>query len=120
MVIGGLFMAAYLYQGAYGLLIPGCLLLGLGLGAIGKRVMPGAVDFDALGLGVGFVGIYVIALASAGRSHWWPFIPGLALMIAGLASGHTGFERLLAQGWPLILVLLGLVLLVKTVGVKGR
>src|SRR5439155_20323463 len=69
MVIGGLFMAAYLYQRAYGLLIPGCLLLGLGLGAVGKMIISGAVEFEAIGIGVVFVAIYALSLASVGRTE---------------------------------------------------
>jgi hypothetical protein len=98
-LIGGVFVAGYLYSRAYGLLIPGCILLGLGLGPL---VGGGPVDvefgpgiqvtissfgedtFVLLGLGVGFVAIYVIPLVYQGRSHWWPLIPGLILILLGL------------------------------------
>jgi hypothetical protein len=120
LAIGGLFVAGYLYRGTYGLLIPGGILLGLGLGSIAERAMPASVDFDAIGLGVGFMAIYVIALVYAGGSHWWPLIPGVVLIIAGIAAGDRSLEHLLWQGWPLILVVLGILLLVGAFGVKGR
>ena len=91
-------MAGYLYRGTYALLIPGGILLGLGLGAIGERAMPGSVDFVAIGLSVGFLAIYVIALVYASRSHWWPLIPGVILILAGIAAGNRSLEHLLWQG----------------------
>ena len=118
-LIGGVFVAAYLYFRNYGLLIPGGILLGLGLGSIGESSVLAFGDFGAIGLGIGFVAIYVIALAYQGRSHWWPLIPGLILIVTGLASG-TSFERLLSVGWPLILVLVGLLLLAGAFGLTGR
>jgi hypothetical protein len=118
-LIGGAFVAAYLYFRNYGLLIPGGILLGLGLGSVGKGSVLAFGDFDAIGLGVGFVAIYVIALVYEGRSHWWPLIPGLILIVTGLASG-TSFERLLSVGWPLILIFLGLLLLAGAFGLVGR
>jgi len=118
-VIGGGFVAAYLYFRNYGLLIPGGILMGLGLGSIGKSSVLAFGDFDAIGLGIGFVAIYVIALVYEGSSHWWPLIPGLILIVTGLVSG-TSFERLLSVGWPLILVLLGLLLLAGAFGLVGR
>jgi hypothetical protein len=39
--------------------------------------------------------------------------------VTGLASG-TSFERLLSVGWPLILVLVGLLLLAGAFGLAGR
>lgn len=118
-LIGGAFVAAYLYFRNYGLLIPGGILLGLGLGSVGESSVLAFGDFGAIGLGIGFVAIYVIALVVQGSSHWWPLIPGLILIVTGLASG-TNLERLLAVGWPLILVLIGLLLLAGAFGLIRR
>jgi hypothetical protein len=119
-LLGALFVAGYFYRRVYGLLIPGCILLGLGLGSVGERSILAFGDFGAIGLGVGFVAIYVIDLIYRGATHWWPLIPGLILIVAGIAEGNANLERLLSVGWPLILVLIGLLLLAGAFGLTGR
>ena len=121
-LIGAAFVAGYLYSRAYGLLIPGCILLGLGLGFVGETTISSLDEevFILLGLGVGFVAIYVIPLVYVGKSHWWPLIPGVILIVVGIASMSDDLERLLEVGWPLILVLLGLVILAGAFGLTGR
>jgi hypothetical protein len=115
--IGGLLIAAYLYTGTYGLLVPGGILLGLGLGSIGEhrfRLFEG--DFTLLGLGIGFATIWLVALLYRRRSHWWPLIPGTILIIAGLRAGRETLEFLLEKGWPLILVFVGLLIVIGALG----
>lgn len=119
-LLGGLFIAGYLYSRAYGLLIPGSILLGIGLGSIGEGSAIAIGDFSAIGLGVGFVAIYLIDLIYRGSTHWWPLVPGVILIVSGFAAGNATLERLLSVGWPLILVLVGLLLLVGGFGVFGR
>jgi hypothetical protein len=119
-LIGGLFVAGYLYRRRYGFLIPGGILLGLGLGSIGEGALFQIADFEAIGLGIGFISIYVIALAYEGRTHWWPLIPGGILVVTGLATGNAVFQRLLSVGWPLILVFIGLLFLASAFGLMGR
>jgi len=119
-LIGGAFVAGYLYRRAYGLLIPGCILLGIGLGSVGEESALAFGDMSSLGLGVGFVAIYVIALVYEGRSAWWPLIPGGILLVNGLASGNEAMQQLLSVGWPLILVFLGLLILAGAFGLTGR
>jgi hypothetical protein len=119
-LIGGLFVAGYLYRRAYGMLIPGCILLGIGLGSIGENSPWDMGDFGSIGLGVGFVAIYLIALVYEGRTHWWPLVPGGALIISGLASGSETFQELLSVGWPALIILVGLLLLAGSAGIIGR
>lgn len=119
-LIGGLFVAGYLYRDAYGLLIPGGIFLGLGLGAIGEGAVLEFADFEAIGLGIGFLSIYVIALVYQGSSHWWPLVPGFILILVGLATGNEVLQRLLSVGWPLILVFIGLMFLAGAFGLLGR
>ncbi|MFQ5945386.1 MAG: hypothetical protein ACE5NC_03970 [Anaerolineae bacterium] len=119
-LIGGLFTTGYLYTRAYGLLIPGGILMGLGLGEVGQSTGIGIGDFDAIGLGLGFLSIFVIAFAYQRRSHWWPLIPGAVLLIGGLAEASPALDRLVSVGWPLILVFVGLVLLAGAYGLTGR
>lgn len=119
-LIGGAFVAAYLYFRNYGLLVPGGILLGLGLGSIGEGSVFEFGDFGLIGLGIGFISIYVIAFVVEGSSHWWPLIPGVILIVTGLASGNADFERLLSLGWPLILIFIGLLVLAGAFGLTGR
>jgi hypothetical protein len=119
-VVGGLFVAGYLYRRAYGLLIPGCILLGVGLGSIGEKSAWEFGEFGSIGLGVGFVAIFLIARVYEGRTHWWPLIPGVALIITGLASGNQPFRELLSVGWPALIILAGILLLASSAGILGR
>lgn len=119
-LIGGLFVAGYLYRRVYGLLIPGCILLGLGLGEVGESTIRAFGGFEQLGLGVGFVAIYVIDLVYTGGSHWWPLIPGVILILTGLAEGSATFERLIEVGWPVIIIFFGLLSLAAAFGLTGR
>lgn len=119
-LIGGVFVAAYLYSRAYGLLIPGGILMGLGLGSVGEGALLSFGGLENIGLGLGFVAIYVIDLVYRGRTHWWPLIPGGVLIVSGLAEGSPVFQELLEVGWPLILVFIGLALLAGGFGLFGR
>jgi hypothetical protein len=119
-LIGGGLIAAYLYSRAYGFLIPGGILLGLGLGQIGESSLLEFGEFGSIGLGLGFCSIYLIQLIVEGRAHWWPLIPGLILIVTGVAAGSENLQRLLEVGWPLILVAIGLAILAGAFGIFGR
>lgn len=110
-VIGGLFVAGYFYRKAYGLLVPGCILLGIGLGSLGEASGGGFADFDSVGLGLGFVAIFVIDYLYRGHSSWWPLAPGAILVVSGLAAGNQAVRDALTVGWPVILILIGVVVL---------
>ena len=111
-LVGGLFVVAYLWRGLYGLLIPGCILLGLGLGRVG--------GLEPIGLGVGFGAIYLIDSVYRGRAHWWPLVPGMVLVVVGLGRISADALAALAVGWPLLLVLAGLALLATGLGIGRR
>ena len=118
-VIGSLFLGAYLYSKNYGLLIPGCLLLGLGSGTLLRRM--DALDNPwQLGLGAGFLAIWVIALVYEKQSHWWPLIPGGILLVTAFSIGDELMEFLFTGGWPLVLVIIGLVIVLGSFSKRGR
>ena len=109
-LLGLIFLVAYALSRVYGMLIPGCILAGLGIGMMFER---GArMDVAApIGLGVGFVAIYVIQMIVARGAHWWPLIPGGVMILVGIAQGVPQAQLLLEKGWPLILIVIGLAIL---------
>ena len=112
-VVGSLFLGAYLYAKSYGLLIPACLLLGLGTGTL---LDDGDIVQEPwqIGLGFGFLGIWLIALLYERKSHWWPLIPGGILLVSAFSLGEQMMEFLFSGGWPLILVAIGVVIVIST------
>ncbi len=121
-LIGGVFVAVYLFNRAYGFLIPGGILLGLGLGQVGEQTggFLAFAGFGSVGLGIGFVSIYVIDLVYRGATSWWPLIPGGILIVSGLGTTNDAVRRLFSVGWPLILVFIGLIVLAGAFGIGGR
>lgn len=111
LVLGGLFVAGYFYRRAYGLLIPGCILLGLSLGDLTQGSLLELGDSDSIGLGLGFIAIFAIDWLYRGRSHWWPLIPGTILVVTGAAEGSQQIQDWLEVGWPVVLILIGLIVL---------
>ena len=119
-LIGAACIAAYLVWNAYGWLIAGGIVMGIGLDSIGESSGLVFGDLSPIGLGLGFVSIYVIDLVYRGRTSWWPLIPGGVLILSGLASRNDVLQQLLSIGWPLVLVFLGLLLLAGAFGFIGR
>jgi len=117
LVIGLVFAGAYAATRRYGLLIPAGIVTGLGAGILLE-------DFGVtrepvvLGLGLGFLAIYGVDLAtsrSPQRARWWPLIPGAILIAVAGAGGAFGDEggRTIQQAWPVILIVIGAWLLVR-------
>ncbi len=117
MVIGLIFLVAYAATLRYGLLIPAGIMTGLGAGILLE-------DFGVtgepvvLGLGLGFIAIYAGDLLSTGTrapGRWWPLIPGAILTIIAGAESTFGADgaRVIAQGWPVLLVAAGVWLLLR-------
>jgi len=70
LLVGGVLLAAYLAQRKFGFLVPACILLGLGAGTIGRSSVLDLGDTSMLGLGLGFVAIFLIALLYERKTHW--------------------------------------------------
>jgi len=110
LLAGGSFIATYFYSDIYGLLIPGGILSGLGLGILGEWAELSVKDPNAIGLGIGFASIYVIERLYRRRAHWWPLIPGVILIVSGLGAHFGDVGHILWRWSPAVLVILGLVL----------
>jgi hypothetical protein len=120
LVVLGVFLLVVFQTGVGGeavpLLVPGGILTGLGAGIV--VAAGGGPDASVvLGLGLGFVAVYVISLATRDRlAHWWPLIPGGILALVGI-SAMPATEGLAAYVAPIALILAGAALLA---GVGGR
>jgi hypothetical protein len=120
LLMGGLGIAAYLYTRCRFLLVLGCIVFGAGIGSFGERQFFFYGEFSKIGLGIGFILIYLIAFAYERRAHWWPLIPGGVLLLLGFQSWRRFWTFLLTEkGWPLILVIIGGLILLGTL-TKGR
>lgn len=111
LIIGSAFLIAYFVRRNYGLLIPGCILLGLSLGSVGENSFLAFGESHLLGLGFGFIAIFVIARLHEGKSHWWPLIPGAVMLIVAIPRTQHLFEYVWDH-WQLILVLIGVLILI--------
>ncbi len=105
--LGAVFMVGYLWRRRYGLVIPGGILLGLGAGGLLEGRVEGFADGDQLGLGLGFLAVFLVPLVYQRRSHWWPLIPGGVLILAAVEKTEELAEYLVAH-WPLVLVAIGI------------
>jgi Na+/H+ antiporter NhaD/arsenite permease-like protein len=119
-LVGGIFLAAYLFKKEYGLLIPGCIMLGMGTGASLRGDSDLFGNTMIFGLGLGFVAIFLIALLYERRSHWWPLIPGAVLILISIRDAEEIIHYLFTRGWPLILVFVGLMILLGAFGKPRR
>ncbi len=111
LVIGGAFLIAYFIQKKYGLLIPACILLGLGVGSASRGTFLDYGNSTLIGLGVGFIAVFVIGRIHEGKSQWWPLIPGAVLLLLAFPETERLFEYV-TDYWQLILVFIGILILI--------
>lgn len=108
---GAALLVGYFLRRRYGLLVPGCILLGLALGVIFERQLGPYAEGPLLGLALGFFAIYLLPLGLSRRSPWWPLVPAVLLLVLAVPSLRDLFD-LVADSWQLLLVVIGLVLVI--------
>ena len=108
-----------------GLIIPGGILSGIGAGVLATAWLGSDYqNFRDIGAAVYLLcfagGWGLITLFSAlftDETHWWPLIPGGIMAVLGVSmlTGNAGkwLMQLLTQGWPLILIGLGVFLIAR-------
>jgi hypothetical protein len=115
-LIGLAFLTAYFLTRHYGFLVPGGVMTGLGIGIIYEQRLQAAGAPVLLGLGLGFIAVFLIG-RRRGRwaADWWPLIPGGILAAIGLllAAGQTGLLGMMGRWWPLLPIALGIWLLTR-------
>jgi hypothetical protein len=116
LVIGLALLAVFAFMHQYGALIPGGIMTGLGAGVVASETLTMTGEQQGgvivLGLGLGFLSIWVIgALAHAREHHPWPLVPGGILTVVGGALLIGGAAEELLAYWPVALIALGLVVL---------
>jgi hypothetical protein len=110
-LLGGILVVIYFFKKSYLFLLPGCLLLGLGLGGVIDPNVTDTLNMRALGIGIGFLGVFFIHRAYAGKVHRWPLIPGILFIADGVSVILREVLNFLGAGWPLILVIIGIVII---------
>jgi hypothetical protein len=107
----------------YLLLVSGAIVAGIGIGLLVGQLVGGSEADGAgavLGLGAGFVSIWLVARAMGLRErHPWPLVPGAILLAVGtgLALDAASVEFAPLVG-PIVLVAIGV--LVVAVGLTRR
>ncbi|GEM_PF-1509999 len=124
-VLGAAFLAGYLSNRSYGLLIPAMILIGLGFGLQVADWYLLRIDdlWVPLFIGFGFMAIWFVDHLTWKQSTTWPLWPGGILVVIGIwgIALETGFFRdiwwefteILGQWWPVLLILWGVWLLVR-------
>lgn len=117
--IGVIFLVAYAATRNYGFLVPGGILTGLGAGIVVQSALSteGSPVPILLGLGLGFVAIWVVdEMVAQAANRWWPLVPGVGLVLIGggyWVGGQRALDTLGPYIVPLVLVALGLWLLLR-------
>jgi hypothetical protein len=123
LALGVLFIVWGMGTRTVGLLIPGGIVSGLGVGTVLAGGMWGKLNgvvnggIVVLCLGLGFVSIVPLAMILGDRRQWWSLIPGGILVVIGimLLAGAFGLQILALAGylWPLILIAVGVYIIFK-------
>ena len=118
LAIGLVLLIVFFATDEYGFLVPGGIVSGIGAGIPLSVAYAGQLGggLFLLSMGGGFLLVWVLALLfRLPERHPWPLVPGVVLGTIGaaLAAGERGqgVADAVATGWPVILVLAGLVLL---------
>jgi hypothetical protein len=114
LVVGLGLLGIFIVTRAYGALIGGSIVTGVGAGVAIAASTTGTFAGAAvvLSLGVGFLAIWAIShLFRLPERHWWPLVPGLVLASVGLPLAMGGAIPNLHSLWPAVLIALGVLII---------
>ena len=119
--LGLIFLLWGIFTREAGLMIPGGILSGIGLGIVLINGPFGATAGDQSGaifmlaFAVGWFSIPLFTALFTDETHWWPLIPGAIMALIGGAllfqGPFMGALELLGMIWPLALIIGGVALL---------
>jgi hypothetical protein len=118
LLIGLAFLVGYWFLDSYGLLIPGAIMTGLGVGVVFTENFSAPESVGLLGLGIGFLSIYLIDRIRSRKNRWWPLIPGGIVTVIGVGSSVASMRDIVATYWPVVLVFIGVLIIWK--GLRER
>ncbi len=107
LIVGVVLLALWAVNDRYGHLVLGCILSSLGVGGVIAGHV-GSGHAGSIALGGGFVAIYVLDLLRNRSGHWWPLVPGAALIVGGALAETSVLREFF---WPVALVIVGLLIL---------
>lgn len=128
LAVGVVFLVAGLAAHSRGLLIPGGIVSGVGAGIIVLEQFGSMLSENGKGglflliFSLGWLLISLLSLVIPEEDGtrcfmWWPLIPGGILAAIGgmILQGETGLKILgvIGQGWPVVLIGIGLYLLLR-------
>ena len=114
LVIGLGLLAIFVVTRAYGALVGGSIVSGVGVGVILGTLYTGEMTaaLVLMSLGGGFLFIWLISfLLSMPERHVWPLIPGTILVAIGTALAIGGRATDLISYWPVILIVIGVIVM---------
>lgn len=114
LVIGLGLLAIFGVTRAYGALVGGSIVSGVGVGVILGTLYTGemAGALVLMSLGGGFLFIWLISyLLNMPERHVWPLIPGTILVAIGAALAIGGRATELISYWPVILIVIGVIVM---------
>jgi hypothetical protein len=107
-ILGAIFLGMYLYKTCDSYLIPGCILLGLGIAHFQPSYFINFGNPYFMGLGIGFMLIFFVSRFYTGKGHYWPLIPGVILLGYDLIIQMGSLLQYASKHWPIILIVVGL------------
>jgi hypothetical protein len=117
LLVGLSFLAVFLVTRAYGFLVPGGIVTGVGVGIVLAMEDQGRVGggLFLVSLGLGFIAIVILgALFRLRENHPWPLIPGGILCTIGLVTlAGTRYGDVARYAWPAVLIALGLLFVLR-------
>lgn len=121
-VLAAGFIGVGVYTRGSAWFIPGGILAGVALGAwLSQLVLPGiAADAEGglflIGFSAGWVAVYALSKLFSAQAHSWALIPAAIMLVIGaiVLGDAMGLTLLwILQLWPLVLIGLGIMLLVR-------
>jgi hypothetical protein len=119
-VAGGvLLVLCFAWRPFYTFYLPGLALTGFGLGWLIDDATGSDMRLSVVGLGVGLMLAWLVRRIQAHWAHYWPLVTGAVLAALGVLAGVDDRWSILWRGWPLLIVLVGVVFVVRAL-LSGR